>query len=96
MGANTDWPFKAPKNTAAITTTQIMHNGHIVLVVVHDENDEWQFLDGYEVRTENAIVVSLGSIVRRDNSLVSLADLGAGWQAWRDDACSPWERGKIS
>jgi len=86
-----EWPFSDPKNLAVITTWSILRGGKPILLVSHDE-DGWQFLDGDIPRMEDAAIVSLQHIARHDLSLTELADLPVGWQAWREDATSPWKR----
>jgi len=93
---NSDWPFTETENVAVITTSRVVQEGRAILLVIHDEDGEWQFLDGGEVRAEDGMVVSLGNIVRRDNSLTSLANLRVGWQAWRENIHSSWNRERIS
>ena len=63
------------------------------MFVSHDaEDDGWQFLDGTPPKMEDALIVSLYSIVQRDPSVASLADLPSGWQAERISANAAWKR----
>src|SRR3954451_22416303 len=89
-----DWPFADPPNLASITVRQVVHGGQPILLVVHDADEgDWQFLAGDRFHVADGLLVSLGSLVRRDPSLVELADLPLGWQAWRQTPNSPWQRG---
>src|SRR5579871_3609481 len=89
----TEWPFSDPKNLAVFTTTSILNGTKPILDVFHDAEDGgWQFLDREEPMIENAAIVSLHSMVRRDPSICALADLPYGWQAWREHPDSPWQR----
>lgn len=87
------WPFEDPENVAVITTDKIVKREGPILYVTHDEDDGmWQFLDGGEVREEDARILSLKEIVNIDPSLVQLCDLPLGWIAWREKTDSHWIR----
>jgi len=88
-----DWPFTDPPNVATITVRQIIHGGEPILLVLRDAEDgSWQFLTGVPFEIADGMVVSLRSVVERDSSLAELADLPLGWQAWRQQQDSRWER----
>jgi hypothetical protein len=88
-----EWPFENPRNTAAITTRQVLAGAAPVLHVTHDSDDgSWQFLCGTTDDPADARVVGLGRMCDRDASLLELADLPEGWQAWRERAGAPWRR----
>ena len=89
-----DWSFADPPNLASITVRQVVHDGQPILLVVHDADDGgWQFLTGDSVGYADAMVVSLAYVVGLEVSLVELADLPLGWQAWRETRDQPWQRG---
>jgi len=88
----TNWPFKDPENYAVVTVSRILDGSKPILYVVHDEDGDWQFLDGGDVSEDDAKVVSLMQVVGLDPSLKSLADLPTGWKAERRSADQPWER----
>jgi hypothetical protein len=86
------WPFDQPPNCAVITLRRIADGGPI-LFVSHDKDDDgWQFLDGDSVGMDEALVVSLKSMLERDPTLRELADLPAGWIATRQFRADPWQR----
>jgi len=87
-----DWPFQEAKSAAVITLKRIIDGSQPILYVVHDEDGDWQFLDGGDVEEADAATVSLENILQRDASLRSLADLPTGWAAERDAADQPWKR----
>ena len=90
------WPFSDPPNVAAITTKQIIRDGHAVLLVVHDEEDGgWQFLHGGAFAVEDGMVVALKTVIHLDPTLAELADLPLGWEATRKDKTQPWSRRKV-
>jgi hypothetical protein len=89
---NSDRSLPNPQNLAVITTRQVIQEGYPVLYVAHDTDGEWQFLPGGDVSVEDALVVSLESMVERDASLAGLADLPAGWEVERPHPHAPWQR----
>ena len=88
-----NWPFEQPPNTAALTTQDIIEGRAAVLRVTHDADDgSWQFLPNTPVSPEDARVVALGGICRRDPTLLTVADLPEGWVAWRERPGAMWHR----
>ncbi|AFH60317.1 hypothetical protein ACVNS2_06455 [Paenibacillus caseinilyticus] len=86
-------PFEDPENVVVITIDRIMKRESPTLYVTHDEDDgTWQFLDGGEVKEEEARLLSLKEMVNIDPSLTQLSDLPLGWIAWRDNQYSEWIR----
>src|SRR5262249_23497297 len=92
MSAQTEWPFKDPKNTATFTTVGVIKKHEPICWVCHDDDDAWQFLPGGRVTMANAMLVALSEVVARDQTLLGLADLPLGWVATRESAQSPWQR----
>ena len=93
-----EWMFDDPPNMAVVTTRSIVHDGAWIAHVSRDADDgSWQFHDSVpgDPRVEDAMVVALSSMVRRDGTLSALADLPEGWRAWRDGPTAPWQRGKV-
>jgi hypothetical protein len=87
-----EWTFADPENVAAICCRHILE-GKDILRVAHDEEDGcWQILCGESHVGEDANVVCLACMVKRDNTVLELADLPLGWCADREDTNSPWER----
>ena len=78
-----------------ITTRQIIHEGHPILLVYHDADDgSWQFLTGGTFSTADGVLVALQEIVKHDPTVSELADLPLGWFAQRESVGSPWRRSK--
>jgi hypothetical protein len=87
------WPFDQGKNVAAITTRQVLREGHPILRVVHYSDDHsWAFTCGTTSDPKDALVVSMKSMVELDPTLFSIADLLPGWGASRKATGLPWER----
>ena len=89
------WPFDQPQNAAAITSRQVLREGHPILSVVHYSDDHsWSFTCGTTSDVQDGLVVDMGCIVEMDPTLTSIADLPPGWRAFRESIDSPWERWK--
>lgn len=85
------WQFKDPKNTAVITTRRILSEKNAILEVWHDADDGmWQFLDGYEIHEEDAVIVGLEEIVAIDPSVNLVSNLPFGGYAWRNTILEKW------
>jgi hypothetical protein len=88
-----DWPFVDPPNVVALTLRQIIAGEKPILLVCHDAEDGmWQFLDGNDVRMEDALLVCLKNVAECDPSVRELADLPLGWQAIRTRPGQVWRR----
>ena len=91
------WLFADPPNVAVITLRCIVEGSCPVTYVSHDADDgTWQFLPnvGGGLFADNAMLVSLESIVAIDASVQELASLPSGWCAWRSGKGVPWTREK--
>lgn len=81
------------KNVMVMTTKSIVKNKLPIVYVSHDEEDGmWQFHDGSDVESEDALLVSLEEIVAIDNTIKDLYDLPLGWIAWRHTKDHAWKR----
>lgn len=95
VAVNDRWPFADVKNAAVFTTRAIFRQEQPILLVTHDEDDgAWCFLGEDEFCEEDALLVALGEVVRRDPSVRELADLPLGWFAWRESIDEPWQRAR--
>lgn len=85
------WPFEDPPNVATYTVRPVMNGDAEIVFVTHDVDDgAWQFLDSRGARQEDAALVSLREVVRRDPSIGDLARLPRGWSASRASEGAPW------
>ncbi len=87
-----DWPFCEGKNRMAFTTAPVIEGTHPISLVVHSEDDDWQFLCGTTNKTEDGKLVRLETILAMDASVASIADLPRGWRASRDSIDGDWQR----
>jgi len=75
----------------AISTKNIVNDGSPILKVSHDDDGIWQFLDGSSELDENdAMVVSLGTMLDIDSTLKEILNLPLGSNAFRRDKNSTW------
>jgi Domain of unknown function (DUF4262) len=84
-------PFGLPGDAGVMTTRPILEGVMPVLRVVRDDDGDWQFLDGEPTAAEDGVVTHLQHLIERDRSIMAVADLPCGWQAWRSDATAPWQ-----
>ena len=93
MDQPADWPFDDPPNVATLTTRPVMDGSSWIALVSHDEDDGgWQFIGPEGASMDQAMLVALHNVLRRDATIGELADLPLGWQAWRDAPDQPWQR----
>jgi hypothetical protein len=76
----------------AITTRRILDGADPVLLVTHEHDGWWQFLDGGELDRDGAVAVHAGHVLSDDLTLLELADLPRGWEAERAAVGEPWQR----
>ena len=87
------WPFADPGSLAVITLKRIVYEGAPVLLVTHDADGTWQFLDADEANERDAAVAALDEMVALDPTLRELAALPRGYYAVRQRPEDPWEVG---
>ncbi|WP_109784958.1 hypothetical protein [Pseudomonas sp. OV226] len=90
-----NWKFTDPPNVAVIANQKIFSSGDWIGYVSHDSDDgAWQFHTSQvePVSEDDAVMVSLQSIVTLDPTVMDLADLPLGWHAWRDSKVGVWQR----
>ena len=84
--------FKDDLNTAVFCLRQIVFEGHPILIVSHDRDGDWQFLNPNIPTSEaNGCLVGLDEIIDHDPTVVEVADLPVGKRATRRDSTSQWE-----
>lgn len=84
------WAFAVAPDTLVMTTAGVAYDGSPVTVVIHDEDGEWQFLDGDPDPAE-VTFVHLAHVVDHAPEMAALADLPRGWEAARTEA-GEWVR----
>jgi hypothetical protein len=92
-----NWPFDQGVNVAAFTLRRIIVGGGPILYVCHDlEDDGWQFLDGMNMTMEDAMLVSMGEIVKYDWTVTEIASMLPGYSARRKAVGGLWEITKVA
>ncbi|MGB9110243.1 MAG: DUF4262 domain-containing protein [Telluria sp.] len=90
-----DWPFPDPVSTAAFCTDKVAREDFDVLLVIHDFDGDWQFLDGTTDEPGECVLLCLGCIVEKHAEMVGIADLPRGWGASRGAVGAEWERWEL-
>ena len=88
----TDWPFASPVNSVSICTAKVARDGFPILQVSHDWEGDWQFLDATTDEPEEPMVVCMGCVFDRDQTLAQIAELPVGWSAWRNAVGAAWTK----
>ena len=92
-----EWKFSDPPNVAVFVDRSIFKQDDWIAYVSHDDEDgSWQFHNSEPgpAEDDDIMLVSLQNVVRRDESILELADLAEGWHARRSSKSSPWQRAK--
>jgi hypothetical protein len=86
-----EWDYNAPENSTVVTNVEAML-GKSITEVMRWENDEWEMFAGagQDVPKEDARVVSLGTILGIDKTLLPAIDLDIDEGLWRDSGDSGW------
>lgn len=85
-----DWPFREPAETRVYTTRFVLDDDLPILIVAHDRDGGWEFLCGTTDKPKDAREILLGEALELDRRLREVADLPAGWRAFRDSPEAPW------
>jgi hypothetical protein len=73
--------------------TDAVHRDELpILLVIHEDSGDWQFLDGGYVDEIDAVVVHVEHVFEKHPDLRLLADLPEGWAAERDPVAGEWSR----
>src|SRR6188508_277801 len=86
------WPYAEPPDCSTFVTAQVLDRSEPILVALHDEDHEWQFIGLTKIPLEDSKVISLAEAVALDPSILQVADLPVGWRARRDFPGGPWTR----
>ena len=84
------WPFLYQPRDAMITLKRIVFDGAPILMVTHDTDGGYQFLDAQNCTEEEAAIVALEEILSLDPTLAEIACLPPGFCAGRKSPEDPW------
>lgn len=73
-----------------ITTKYILIERKDITQVIHDSDDDWQFLSSDDVNESDALVVSIEQIIDYDNSIKELLNLPRNRIALRSNKNNSW------
>ena len=87
--------FDIPNNTAVLTSWYVIHGGLPITEVLHEDDEEggsfWQFHCGNgDYSMAKMMLVGLGTLLARDETLHEIADLEMGSTARRAARGMPW------
>jgi hypothetical protein len=84
-------------DTAVFTTVHVMKENSLITLISHEIDGDWQFMgvEVFEDYRKIAMVVGLGEIIKKDRSVLKVADLARGYQATRQNKSDKWEIVKI-
>jgi hypothetical protein len=75
---------------AVFTLKSIVNRQSEILYIVHDQEDEWQFLSGGVASLEDMMIVSLRQIIEIDDTIQQILHLAKGKKANRTNRGSEW------
>jgi hypothetical protein len=73
----------------------VAREGFDVLLVAHDFNGDWQFLDDTTDEPGECVMLCLGCIFEKHPDMAAIADLPRGWGAGRKAVDAEWERWEL-
>jgi Domain of unknown function (DUF4262) len=86
-----EWDYDVPKNSTVVTNINALL-GESITEVMRCENDEWEMFAGAgpDVAEKDVRVVSLGTILGIDKTLIAAINIDNGKGLWRDSGESEW------
>lgn len=95
LDRNFEFKFSEPKSLAVFTNRHHLELNKPILYVVHDYEGDWQFVTDDDISDEDARLISLEELIKRDRSLNDLFNLDYGQYAERKSVNDAWVRGKL-
>jgi len=83
---------EAVLDATAYLTGSVYRGELPVVLVLHNESGDWQFLDGGHVTTDDAVAIHLRHVFEEQPDLLPLLDLPPGWAAERSSETAEWGR----
>ena len=83
------------KDQPVFTVREILHRGALIQYVAHDNDDDWQFLPGYNVSASDMMIVTIVNIFKYDETIAAILDLEIGHRAFRRSIDDGWLITKI-
>jgi hypothetical protein len=86
------WEFDQSPDTACFTCKSILAGAEVLLVSHYEDDHSWAFLDGKPLDMDQALLVSMSSVLSAHPELHELSDLPPGWTAERKGRGLPWTK----
>lgn len=85
------WDYAAPEDSTVVTNIKALL-GEVITEVMRWEDNAWEMFagDGSEVQKDDVRVVSLGTILGIDRTLLPVINLDVGKGLWRESVKSDW------
>lgn len=78
-------------NTSVFTTKKIMIENELITRIYHSSDNYLSFMDDYSTNSnENIMIVSLGNILKKDNSIKAVINIPIGHCAYRTNLNNKW------
>jgi hypothetical protein len=74
------------------STNAVLRGDRPLLLVVHERNGDWGFLDGGPYDATDGVAVHAAHVFDERPELSALSDLPLGWAAERTSEDSHWQR----
>jgi hypothetical protein len=79
-------------SATAYSTNAVVARERPILLVVHQVDGDWQFLDGGDVDVAQGVALHVAHVLDAHPEVAPLADLPPGWAAERESEEGQWER----
>ena len=80
------------RSATAYSTDAVVARERPILLVVHQVDGDWQFLDGGDVDVAQGVALHVAHVIDAHPEVAHLADLSPGWAADRESDEGQWER----
>jgi hypothetical protein len=84
--------FDVDTETPAYSTETIMRGERPILLVLHDADGSWHFLDGEHVDVAERVPVQLVGVLEAHPDLAGAARVPPGWAVVRESPSAEWKR----
>ena len=83
--------IEIPLNTAVFTTKKILIDNELVTRIYHSSDNYLSFMDDHSTNSnENIMLVSLGEVLKKDNSIKYAINIPIGHCAYRANLNDKW------
>lgn len=79
------------EDTEIYILKSIMSGDEPIRLVVHDIDDNWQFLTGTDISLNDLTIKKLKDVLTLDSSIIDILYIGKGFEAFRYEANTTWQ-----